>query len=424
MKILVIGSGGREHAITWKLKKSSNVKKIYCAPGNPGMSALAECIDIKADDISGLLTFAKNNGLDLTVVGPETPLQLGIVNEFTNAGLKIFGPSKEAAVLETSKIFAKDFMMRHNIPTAKYRTFTEDTKTEAVQYLGSITYPVVIKADGLAAGKGVLICKNKLEAFDTLKDLFESKVFGKAGESIVIEEFLLGREASVFAICDGTDYVVLPPAQDHKKAGDNDTGKNTGGMGSYAPAEKLMTGEIIERVKERVVVPVLEGMKEEGNEFKGCLFCGLMIDHTGDPYVIEFNARFGDPETQVVLPLITSDFAELLYASAVNKIADYKLTVSDRKYCCVVLASGGYPDSYDTGKEITGLNEVSDHCIVFHAGTRAANGKIYSNGGRVLNVVGFSDSGLQDAINEAYSSIDKIKYENKYYRKDIALKGI
>jgi len=424
MNILVIGSGGREHAIVWKLKQSSNVTKIYCAPGNPGIGAISKCVDIKADDINGLIAFAKNNSIDLTVVGPEVPLQLGIVNEFEKTGLKIFGPSKEAALLETSKIFAKDFMMRYHIPTAKYRTFNSDTKTEAVQYLGSITYPVVIKADGLAAGKGVIICKNKLEAFDTLKDLIENKVFGKAGENIVVEEFLLGKEASVFAICDGTNFIVLPPAQDHKKAGDNDTGKNTGGMGSYSPASKLVTDEILEKVKERVIIPVLEGMKEEGHEFKGCLYCGLMLDNEGDPYVIEFNVRFGDPETQVVLPLISSDFAELLYAAAVNKIAEYNLTLSNKKYCCVVLASGGYPDNYDTGKEITGLNDITENCIIFHSGTRSANGKIYSNGGRVLNVVGFSDNDLKDAVSEAYRNAEIIKFDNKYYRKDIALKGI
>jgi phosphoribosylamine---glycine ligase len=424
MKILVIGSGGREHAIVWKIKQCSQVNKIYCAPGNPGIGTIAECVEIKPDDVKGLLSFALINKIDLTVVGPEIPLQEGIVNEFEKVGLKIFGPTKEAARLETSKIFAKDFMLRHNIPTAKYRTFNSHTKTEAVQYLGSLIYPVVIKADGLAAGKGVVICKNKLEAFDVLKEFFENKIFGAAGENIVVEEFLLGREASVFAITDGKDFVVLPPAQDHKKVGDNDTGKNTGGMGSYSPASKVVTPEVMEKIKERVIIPVIEGMKEEGCEFKGCLYCGLMIDHYNDPYVIEFNVRFGDPETQAVLPLISSDFAELLQASAVYKISDYKLTTSNQNYCCIVLASGGYPDKYETGKEITGLDKISDQCIVFHAGTKSASGKIYSSGGRVLNIVGFSGSDLKEAIDEAYLNADLIKFENKYYRKDIALKGV
>ncbi|HEY3251558.1 MAG TPA: phosphoribosylamine--glycine ligase [Ignavibacteria bacterium] len=424
MNVLVIGSGGREHAIVWKLKQSLKIEKLYAAPGNPGMAELAECIEIKSDDIPGLLNFAKENHIGLTVVGPEVPLQLGIVNEFQNAGLKIFGPTKEAARLEMSKIFAKDFMLRYNIPTAKYRTFNTDTRREAVHYLESLSYPVVIKADGLAAGKGVIICENKGDAFNTVGEFFDNHVFGEAGENMVVEEFLTGNEASVFAICSGTDYVVLPSAQDHKKIGEGEIGKNTGGMGSFAPAAKIVTDEVLEKIMQRIIEPVLTGMKIENNEYCGCLYCGLMIDKNNDPYVIEFNVRFGDPEAQVVLPLVKSDLFELLYASAAHNLNGFEFSTFNNYYACVVLASEGYPDKYETGKEITGLDGVGDDCIIFHAGTKKVDGKIVSNGGRVLDVVGFAETELADAIDSAYINVDKIHFDNKYFRRDIGLKGL
>lgn len=424
MKVLVIGSGGREHAIVWKLTQSPSVSKIFCAPGNAGISQIAEAVDIKADDAISLLDFAIAQKIDLTVVGPEVPLEKGIVDTFTQHNLSIFGPQKSAARLEHSKTFAKDFMKRHNIPTAAYETFGLSDSAEVSRYLTTAKYPLVIKADGLAAGKGVIICSDEEEAALTVKELFEDKVFGSAGESIVIEEFLSGNEASVFAVCDGENYVVLPPSQDHKKIGDGETGKNTGGMGSYAPASKIVTDDILEKVKTKVIEPVLRNMKAEGNEFKGCLYCGLMIDKYGDPYVIEFNTRFGDPETQVVLPIISSDIAGLFLASANGTIKDYKLELNDNFCCTVVLASGGYPDKYDTGKEITGLNDLSDDTIIFHSGTKLQDGRILTSGGRVLCITGISNIGLKEAINTAYHSAAKIDFENKNYRTDIGLKGI
>lgn len=424
MKVLVIGSGGREHAIVWKLKQSDKVTQIFCAPGNPGIAQIAGIVDIKADDVNSLLDFAKAQKIDLTVVGPEVPLEKGIVDIFCENDLKIFGPKKSAAKLEHSKTFAKDFMKRHNIPTAAYEAFSLLDENKAIEYLSSAKYPLVIKADGLAAGKGVIICADKEEAIRTVKELFEDKIFGSAGEKIVIEEFLEGDEASVFAICDGENYIVLPPSQDHKKIGDGETGKNTGGMGSYAPASKVVTNDILQKVKSKIIEPVLRNMKAEGSEFKGCLYCGLMIDKFGEPHVIEFNTRFGDPETQVVLPTIISDLADMFLASASGNIKNYDLTLNNNFCCTVVLASGGYPDKFDTGKEITGLNDLSDDTIIFHSGTKLKDGKILTSGGRVLCVTGFSNIGLKEAINIAYHSVDKIKFENKYNRTDIGLKGI
>lgn len=424
MKVLVIGSGGREHAIVWKLKQSVKVTDVYCAPGNAGINEIAIGVDIKADDVEALLKFVKENGIELTVVGPEVPLEKGIVDMFAKEGLLIFGPQKSAARLEHSKIFAKDFMKRNNIPTADYEAFSLNDKAEVYDYISNTNYPLVIKADGLAAGKGVIICCNVDEAIRTVNELFNDKIFGSAGENIVIEQFLQGVEASVFAICDGTDYIVLPASQDHKKIGDDETGKNTGGMGAYAPADKAVNHDVMNRIKQRVIEPVLKYMKSEGNEFKGCLYCGLMIDKSGDPYVIEFNTRFGDPETQVVLPTISSDLADMFIASAAGNIKDYNLILNNNYCCTVVLASNGYPDKYETGKEITGLDEVSSDTIVFHAGTISAGGKLLTNGGRVLDVTGISPLGLKEAINIAYHNSSNINFENKYNRTDIGLKGL
>lgn len=424
MKVLVIGSGGREHAIVWKLKQSPKVTEIFCAPGNAGINQTATGIEIIADDIAGLLKFAKDNNIDFTVVGPEIPLEAGIVDEFIENGLKIFGPSKSAARLENSKIFAKEFMQRNEIPTAKFAVFNINEKDKCIIYLSASNYPLVIKADGLAAGKGVVICANKQEAESTIHEFFDGKIFGSAGENVVIEEFLTGVEASVFAICDGKDYVVLPPAQDHKKIGEGETGKNTGGMGSFAPAVKIVTDDILNKVKSRIIEPVLEKMEAEGNEFRGVLYCGLMIDENNDPYVIEFNTRFGDPETQVVLPLVKSDLLDMFLASAEGTMPQYKLEVYDDYYCCVVLASAGYPDKFESGKEITGLDKITNDCIVFHAGTKSVESKILTAGGRVLNVVGKSADNLQSAINASYKNCEIINFENKYYRKDIGSKGL
>jgi len=424
MKVLVIGSGGREHAIVWKLKQSPKVNEIFCAPGNAGINRIANEVKIKAEDIGLLLNFAESSKIDFTVVGPEVPLSLGIVDEFNGRGLKIFGPSKSAAKLENSKIFAKEFMKRNNIPTATFETFGKNDKYKVLEFLKHTKYPLVIKADGLAAGKGVVICINGQEAEKTIIDFFENRIFGSAGENIVIEEFLTGIEASVFAVSDGKNYAVLPPAQDYKKIGDGETGKNTGGMGSFAPAEKVINSVVLNRVKNGIIEPALRNMKSEGNEFKGCLYCGLMIDKNRNPLVVEFNARFGDPESQVVLPLIKSDFLDLLIASADGTINNYKLETFGEYYNCVVLASKGYPDKYESGKEIIGLDKVGKDSIIFHSGTKLANGKILSNGGRVLNVVGKSSKDLKSAIDISYKNSEVINFENKYYRKDIGRKGL
>jgi len=424
MKILVIGNGGREHTIVWKLKQSPKVSKIYCTIGNAGINKIAEAIDIKDDDVDSLVKFAKEKGIDLTVVGPEVPLSLGVVDRFKAEGLKIFGPSQYAAQLETSKVFAKEFMQKYNIPTARYEKFSLGDKKIASGFLAASNYPVVIKADGLAAGKGVVICEDGDSALQTVTDFFDNKVFGSAGENIVIEEFLRGQEASVFAVCDGKDYVVLPPAQDHKKILDGEKGKNTGGMGSFAPAKKIVSEETLVKVKAKIIEPVLENIKKEGHEFKGCLYCGLMIDDAGDPSVVEFNVRFGDPEAQVVLPLVESDFLDMLIASADGNIKNYELKTGNDNYCCIVLASGGYPDKYEKGKEIKGLDSITDDCIVFHAGTKSTDGKVLTSGGRVLNVVGKSSTSLKEAIEAAYKNTDIINFDNKYFRKDIGKKGL
>lgn len=424
MKVLVIGSGGREHAIVWKLKQSLNVTELYCAPGNAGINKIANGVNLKADDVDGLLKFAQENKIDLTVVGPEVPLEKGIVDLFVKNGLIIFGPQKCAARLEHSKIFAKDFMKRHNIPTAAYETFSLKDEVRLLEYVANAIYPLVIKADGLAAGKGVIICGSRKEAEDAIKELFKDKIFGAAGENIVIEQFLEGTEASIFAVCDGENYIVLPASQDHKKIGEGETGKNTGGMGAYAPAIKAVSPQTLDKVKQRIIEPVLKNMKAEGCEFKGCLYCGLMIDNNGNPWVIEFNTRFGDPETQVVLPIIKSDLAEMFKASALGKIAEYDLELNNNYYCTVVLASEGYPDKYETGYEITGLEDIDQDAVIFHAGTKAESDKVLTGGGRVLNVTGISSIGLKEAINIAYHNAEKINFKNKYLRNDIGLKGI
>jgi phosphoribosylamine--glycine ligase len=425
MDILVIGNGGREHALIWKLRQSKNIGGVYCTIGNAGINKIAEPVNIKPEDIPEIIKFAKGHNIGLTVVGPEVPLSLGIVDEFMLKGLNVFGPSKQAAMLETSKIFAKEFMKRHNIPTAMFERFNAEEKKKSIEYLNSIKYPVVIKADGLAAGKGVIICQDKIEAEQTIHDIFDTRIFGSAGDSIVVEEFLIGNEASLFAICDGGNYIVLPPAQDHKKILDGEQGKNTGGMGSFAPANKIVTDEILTKVKKRIIEPVLRYMKDEGYEFRGCLYCGLMIDDSSDPYVVEFNVRFGDPETQVVIPLIESDLLDLLLASSDGRIKDYALKIKNEYYCSVVLASKGYPDKYVTGKVIKGLDRVDENCIVFHAGTKTSEiGEAISTGGRVLNVVGRSEKSLKQAIENAYKNIDLIEFENKYFRKDIGKKGL
>jgi len=427
MKVLVVGSGGREHALICKIKQSPKADKIYAAPGNGGIANDAECIDIKADDIAALLDFAKKNKIDLTVVGPEAPLAAGIVDEFTKNGLKIFGPQKELAKLEASKVFAKEIMKEFGIPTADYKIFGDAKK--AKEYALGRGNPLVIKADGLAAGKGVIICKDSREALTAIEDIMVRKIFGAAGEKIIIEECLIGEEASFLVISDGKDTVPLASSQDHKRIFDNDQGPNTGGMGAYSPApvvDELMQ----ERIMREIINPLIKGLAKKGKFYKGVLYAGIMVTKDG-PKVLEFNVRFGDPETQVILPRLNTDLIDLFLASIDNKIAQMKLDWKNKTAVCVVLASGGYPGDYKKGFEIFGLEEAvkaSKEVYIFHAGTILRNTHdairtTITAGGRVLNVVSLGDDARQ-AINNTYKAVSRIKFEGMQYRKDIGHRAL
>jgi phosphoribosylamine--glycine ligase len=415
MKVLVVGGGGREHAICWKLSKSPNVKKIYATPGNAGIGTLAECVDIKIDDLMELTKFASQNGVDLTVVGPELPLTLGIVDQFESHKLKIFGPSKEASLIEGSKAFAKEFMHKHHIPTASFRIFSEHF--EALDFIKSAGYPLVLKADGLAAGKGAVICRNINEAMDTVEKIMVQKVFGSAGLKLVVEEYLEGEEVTVMAFTDGKTIVPMVPSQDHKQIYDADKGPNTGGMGAYAPTS-IVGNKMLKTICDEILEPTVRGLAAENRTYKGVLYCGLMVTGRGVK-VLEYNCRFGDPETQVVLPLLDTDLIEIF-----NNIAEGYLNVdeikwSDKSAVTVVLASEGYPGKYEIGKDIDGLNSVDQEGeIVFHAGTKLENGKFLTNGGRVLNATAVGDS-LKAAIANAYKLVRKLNFEGMYYRSDI-----
>jgi phosphoribosylamine--glycine ligase len=424
MKILVIGSGGREHALVWKLRQSPHVTQLFCAPGNAGIAAHATLVSIAANDIGGLLKFAIDEQIDLTVVGPEQPLTEGIVDRFEAEGRRILGPTMAAARIEGSKIFAKNFMQAHGIPTAAFRTFTAAERFDAERYLNEVPTPIVIKADGLAAGKGVTVCESKDRAIEVLDALMERKTFGESGSSIVIEECLEGEEASVLVLTDGRNFVALPAAQDHKRILDDDMGKNTGGMGAYAPAP-VVTDALLETVSRTIITPTLDGMARGSHPFRGCLYVGLMITPTG-PKVIEFNCRFGDPETQVVLPLLENDLA-LLFREIADGRLESALEVADRTAVCVVMASGGYPDEYETGKPVTGLDRVAklEDVVVFHAGTKNAKEGIVTSGGRVLGVTATAGGAdLEGAIDRAYRAVGEITFDGAYYRSDIGKKGL
>lgn len=430
MKILIVGNGGREHALAWKIFQSNSFTnsngKLFCTIGNPGISGFAETLDINPADINKITDFVNSVNIDLVVIGPEVPLSMGLADKLTElTGAKVFGPSKLAAEIETSKVFAKEFMKKYNIPSAGFASFNKDTFKDSLDYLDTIAYPVVIKADGLAAGKGVYIAESKEKAIDFITDINKNKIFGESGNEFIIEDFLTGFELSVFVITDGQNFVILPSAQDHKKIGDNDTGKNTGGMGAYSPADKLIDKETFGKIINRIIIPTLNGMNSEGRCFKGCLYCGLMIvtnANNYDPYVIEYNCRFGDPETQAVLPLIKSDFLELLVSASSRKLNEYNLEIYNKNAVCIVAASEGYPDKYETGKIINGLDLIDDETILFHSGTKYLNGKIITNGGRVISVVSLSYNSLEEAISKAYTNIEKIKFDNIYFRKDIGKK--
>ena len=424
MNVLVIGSGGREHAIVWKIRQSPKCEKIYCAPGNAGIAQIAELVPIKANDIDSLLNFASQHAIDLTIVGPEQPLTEGIVDRFEERGLKIFGPTRAASMLEGSKVFAKSFMQRFGIPTSVFKTFGVDQRFDAERFINESPVPIVVKASGLAAGKGVVVCETKEEALNAVTMMVEQKAFGDAGMEIVIEEYLAGEEASIFAISDGKEFVTLTPAQDHKRIFDNDLGKNTGGMGAYAPAP-AMNAEVIEAVNQSIITPTLAGMAKEGSPFKGCLYVGLMLTATG-PMVIEYNCRFGDPETQAVLPLLADDLLELMAGAADGKLKS-TANLNAGTAVCVVISSGGYPDKYETGKRIIGLENArcEQDVMVFHAGTRQSGDDIVTDGGRVLGITAIGPSGeLEQTVDKAYRAVERITFDGAYYRSDIGRKGI
>jgi phosphoribosylamine--glycine ligase len=425
MNVLIIGNGGREHALAWKAAQSPKATRVYVAPGNAGtaLESNIENVNIAVDDIAGLVKFAKQNKVGLTIVGPEAPLVMGVVDAFQEAGLRCFGPSKAAAQLEGSKSFAKDFLARHHIPTALYGTFTEITA--AIEYLNQQSFPIVIKADGLAAGKGVIIAGNLAHAIATVTDMLAGNKFGEAGHRVVIEEFLQGEEASFIVIADGKNIVPMATSQDHKARDDGDTGPNTGGMGAYSPAP-VVTAEIFNRVMKEIIEPTVKGMAQEGHPYTGFLYSGLMIDKHGAPKVLEYNCRFGDPETQPIMMRMQSDLIELCNKAIDGQLADVTTQWDKRVSVGVVMAAGGYPDHYEKGDVIEGLPPVGkneDNCKVFHAGTKTVDGKIVTNGGRVLCVVALADD-VKQAQADAYDLVRQIHWTNVYYRKDIGHRAI
>ena len=417
MNILVVGSGGREHAICYKISQSKKADKIYCAPGNAGIASIAECVDIGAMEFDKLTAFAKEKEIELTVVGMDDPLVGGIVDAFKAEGLRVFGPDKKAAILEGSKAFSKDLMKKYNIPTAAYEVFTRPE--DAIAYLETSKYPIVLKADGLALGKGVLICQEKAEALEGVKSIMEDKQFGDAGNKIVVEEFMTGREVSVLSFVDGNTIKIMASAQDHKRAGDGDTGLNTGGMGTFSPSP-FYTDEVDRFCREHVYQATVDAMKAEGREFKGVIFFGLMLTSDG-PRVLEYNARFGDPEAQVVLTRMENDIVDIFEACIDGELDKIELEFSEKAAVCVMLASEGYPVSYKKGFEIKGLErfENEEGYFCFHSGTKFnEDGKIVTNGGRVLGVTALGTD-LKDARANAYKATGWVEFDNKYMRSDI-----
>lgn len=414
MKILVVGGGGREHAICYKLAQSKRVTGLFCAPGNAGIASIARCVDISAEDIKGIVDFASKEKFDMAVIGPEVPLAMGIVDELEKVGIKTFGPDKNCARLEASKKFTKDFLVRHNIPTSKSKEYTEISDIKAD--IGIYGYPMVIKADGLAAGKGVVLAQNKDEAEKAIDEMMGEKVFGAAGDRVLVEECLFGVEASMLCFVDEHSIVPMESAQDYKRVFDNDQGPNTGGMGSYSPS-LLFDDDMKRVVKETILEPTLKGFQEDGLKFKGVLFVGLMLTDEG-PKVIEFNNRFGDPETQSVLVRLESDLTDIFEGVCDNRLAEVDIRWKNERAVCVGLASGGYPGSYEKGKVIKGLNDLDSDIIVFHAGTKFDGENIVTNGGRVLGVTALGKTN-EEARKKAFENVNKISFEGKQYRKDI-----
>lgn len=417
MKILVVGGGGREHTILWKLAQSPKKPELYCAPGNGGISQIATCVDIAATDIENMVAFAKREKMDLVVVAPDDPLAMGMVDGLEAEGIRAFGPRQNAAIIEASKAFSKELMKKYHIPTAEYETFSD--AEQALEYVKTAKIPLVVKADGLALGKGVLICKTRQEAEQAVRQVMLDKAFGSAGNTVVIEEFLEGPEVSVLTFTDSHTILPMASAQDHKRARDNDEGLNTGGMGTFSPTPKY-TPEIQQQVEREIILPTVDALNAEGRPFKGVIFFGLMLTKDG-PKLLEYNARFGDPEAQSVLFRMKNDLLEIFEAVIEERLSEITLEFEPGAAVCVVMASGGYPEHYEKGKEISGLDEVSDGVVVFHAGTKLENGKFYTSGGRVLGVVAKGED-MQAARKIAYENVEKIHFEGAQYRKDIGIK--
>jgi len=424
MKVALIGSGGREHAIAYKLIDSDQLEALYILPGNPGTAQLGENIDLDTNDNSAVLKFCKQKDIDLAVIGPEKPLVNGLSDLLRNNSVKVFGPSSNAARIESEKSYAKKLMKKYKISTVDYVEYSSDEYSSALNFLKTAGYPLVIKADGLAAGKGVIICNSFEEAEMTITSIFKEKIFGKSGDKIVIEEFLVGEEASIFAITDGEKFVTLPSAQDHKRIGDQDTGKNTGGMGSYSPTP-IITSKVLTEVEDKIISPTLRALSKENNKFIGCLYCGLMLTNDGVK-VIEFNCRFGDPETQSVLPLLDGDFLELLYSAASGSLNAKSIKYNGGSSVCVIASSKGYPDSYKTGYRITGFEKIDDpEIVIFHSGTKLEGNRLLTSGGRVLGVTSIiNKNSILEARKKAYDAIEKINFTDIYFRKDIASRTI
>ncbi|MCC7202545.1 MAG: phosphoribosylamine--glycine ligase [Nitrospirae bacterium] len=421
MNVLVIGSGGREHALVWKIAQSRHANRIYCAPGNAGIAKIAECVPISSTDIKSLYAFAKDKDIGLTVVGPEAPLVLGIVDTFKSNGLRIFGPTRFAAQLEGSKAFSKKIMLKYGIPTAEAGIFTDPEK--AISYARAMGAPVVVKADGLAAGKGVIVCSNEGEAQDAIDRIMTRRVFGEAGSTVVIEECLAGEEASFLAFSDGTTVIPMPPSQDHKRALDGDRGPNTGGMGAYSPVPAV-DASMQERIMKEVMLPVVNALRAEGNSYEGILYAGIMLTRTG-PRVLEFNCRFGDPEAQPVLMRLETDLLDIMNAVVDRRLDKIDIAWSPSAAVCVVVAAAGYPDKYPTGQVIKGLEDMDDmkDVMVFHAGTKKDNDDIVTAGGRVLGITA-TGINIGEAIIRAYNSVDRVQFDGMQFRKDIGKRAI
>ncbi|HPB68896.1 MAG TPA: phosphoribosylamine--glycine ligase [Candidatus Omnitrophota bacterium] len=421
MNILVVGSGGREHVLAWKLRQSPKVKQVFCAPGNGGLAGIAVCCPVEADDISGLVKLAKEKNIDLTIVGPEAPLVAGLVDVFQLNGLKVFGPSRQSAQLEGSKVFAKQFMQRYKIPTAEFKVFHDAEK--ARMFLRQTRFPVVVKADGLAAGKGVFVCQNLEEGLEAVQQTMVAKAFQAAGNQVIIEECLTGEEVSILAVSDGMNYAVLETSQDHKRIFDDDLGPNTGGMGAYSPAP-VATKSCVYDIDRYILAPTIRGMAQEGCPFRGVLYAGLMITPDG-PKVLEYNVRFGDPEAQVVIPRLKTDLLDVLLAASEGQLGGKALQWDARSCVCVVMSSGGYPGVYEKGKMIKGLDRLADRADVwvFHAGTKEAHGQVVTSGGRVLGVTALGDN-IEVAVQKAYQAVEQIYFDRCFFRRDIGARAL